>query len=90
MSFFVFRVKIVSTTTWKLQAEIQRPKVSNIEFSPKGTYFVTWEPFIGNINQQGNPNLHIWKSETGELVRAFMHKKQAGWYYFFQIYCINL
>ena len=73
-------MKIVSTSTWKIQAEIQRPKVSNIDFSPKGTFFVTWEPFTGGQpNQPGNPNLHIWKSETGELVRAFVHKKQIGW-----------
>ncbi|KAK6633211.1 hypothetical protein RUM44_003812 [Polyplax serrata] len=74
-----YMVKIVSTSTWKVLAEINRPKVSNIDFSPKGTYFVTWEPFIGNPNQTGNPNLHIWKSESGELVRAFVHKKQTGW-----------
>lgn len=44
---FNFSVKVVATSTWKVLAEIQRPKVSNLEFSPKGTYLMTWEPFIG-------------------------------------------
>ncbi|KAL0281567.1 UNVERIFIED_CONTAM: hypothetical protein PYX00_002515 [Menopon gallinae] len=73
-------VKIVSTSTWKVQSEIQRPKALNINFSPKGTYLVTWEQFvITQANPQGSPNLNIWKSETGELVKSFVHKSQMGW-----------
>ncbi|KAK7862837.1 hypothetical protein R5R35_000852 [Gryllus longicercus] len=73
-------VKIASTSTWKVLAEIPRPKVSNLQFSPKGTYLMTWEPFIvSQANPQGGPNLHIWKAETGELVKDFVHKKQSGW-----------
>jgi translation initiation factor 2A len=73
-------VKVVATSTWKVLAEIQRPKVSNLEFSPKGTYLMTWEPFIvTQSNPQGGPNLHIFKSECGELVKDFIHKKQIGW-----------
>lgn len=73
-------MKIVSTATWKVQSEIARPKVSNIDFSPKGTYLITWEPFVVTpANPQGSPNMHIWKSENGDLVKAFVHKKQSGW-----------
>ncbi|KAJ9594298.1 hypothetical protein L9F63_014303, partial [Diploptera punctata] len=72
--------KIVATSTWKVLAEISRPKASTIQFSPKGTYLMTWEPFtVSQVNPQGGPNLHIYKSDTGELVKAFIHKKQIGW-----------
>ena len=30
-------------------------------------------------NPQGTPNLHIWKSETGELVKSLIQKKQSDW-----------
>ncbi|XP_067013815.1 eukaryotic translation initiation factor 2A [Anabrus simplex] len=73
-------VKIASTATWKVLAELPRPKVSCLEFSPRGTYLMTWEPFmVTAANPQGGPNLHIWKSETGELVKDFIQKKQSGW-----------
>ncbi|PSN36308.1 Eukaryotic translation initiation factor 2A [Blattella germanica] len=73
-------VKIVATSTWKVLAEIPRPKVSNLEFSPKGSYLMTWEPFtVSQANPQGGPNLHIFKSDTGELIKDFVHKKQIGW-----------
>ncbi|KAK3907733.1 Eukaryotic translation initiation factor 2A [Frankliniella fusca] len=72
-------VKIVSTSTWKLLAEIPHPKVSCLKFSPKGTYLMTWEPCITTTAGPGGPNLHIFKSENGELVKDFIHKKQTGW-----------
>lgn len=49
-------------------------------FSPKSTFFITWEPFtVSNANPQGAPNLHIYKTATGELLRSFTHKKQGNW-----------
>nr|XP_003707307.1 PREDICTED: eukaryotic translation initiation factor 2A [Megachile rotundata] len=73
-------VKILHCSTWKIVAEIKRPKISAIQFSIQGTYFMTWEPFIATVsNPQGVPNLHIWKSETGELVKSFVQKKQSDW-----------
>lgn len=40
-------VKILYCNTWKIIIEIKRPKISAIKFSSQGTYFMTWEPFIG-------------------------------------------
>lgn len=39
--------KILHCDTWKVAIEIKRPKISAIQFSTRGTYFMTWEPFIG-------------------------------------------
>ncbi|XP_071440614.1 eukaryotic translation initiation factor 2A [Hetaerina americana] len=73
-------VKVVATANWKLLCEIEKPKVSKLAFSPKGTYLLTWESFmVTPSNPTGSNNLNIWKSETGELVFSVIHKKQDGW-----------
>ncbi|XP_015189376.1 PREDICTED: eukaryotic translation initiation factor 2A [Polistes dominula] len=73
-------VKIVLCNTWKVITEIKKPKVSAIRFSSKGTYFMTWEPYTATLNNpQRSPNLHIWKTETNELVKSFVQKKQSDW-----------
>ncbi|OAD59323.1 Eukaryotic translation initiation factor 2A [Eufriesea mexicana] len=72
--------KILHCSTWKIITEIKRPKISAIQFSPRSTYFMTWEPLIATMsNLQATPNLHIWKSETGEVVKSFIQKKQSEW-----------
>lgn len=35
--------------------------------------------FTATTTGPGGPNLHIYNSENGELVKEFMHKKQTGW-----------
>ncbi|XP_066588986.1 eukaryotic translation initiation factor 2A [Prorops nasuta] len=73
-------IKIVLCNNWSLIAEIRRPKVYALQFSTKGTYLQTWEPFIvSQANPQGTPNLNIWKSENGELIKSFVQKKQLDW-----------
>lgn len=70
----------MNTQTWSLIAEIPRPKVCCLSFSPLGTYLMSWEPFIvTNAEPRGTPNLHIYKSSNGELVQSFVHKKQIEW-----------
>lgn len=55
-------------------------KVYHLSFSPKGTYLMSWEPFtVNSANPQGSPNLKIYLSATGELVKTFIHKKQGNW-----------
>lgn len=42
---------------------------------------MSWEPFtVSNANPQGSPNLNIFKSVNGELIKNFIHKKQTNWY----------
>lgn len=73
-------VKISECNTWQIIATIQCPKVQAIQFSSLGTYLMTWEPFIvSKANPDGSPQLHIWKTENGELVKSFTQKRQADW-----------
>lgn len=41
-------VKIILCETWKVIAEIARPKICAIQFSTRSTYLATWEPSFGN------------------------------------------
>ncbi|XP_015126780.1 eukaryotic translation initiation factor 2A [Diachasma alloeum] len=73
-------VKIALCSSWQIVAVLQKPKVCAIKFSSLGNYFMTWEPFIvSQANPQGNPQLHIWRSENGELVKSFTQKRQSDW-----------
>ncbi|XP_012279013.1 eukaryotic translation initiation factor 2A isoform X2 [Orussus abietinus] len=73
-------IKIVLCDTWKIIAEINRPKVCAMQFSSHGTYLMTWEPFlVSQANPEETPNLCIWKSENGDLVKSFVQKKQSNW-----------
>ena len=40
-------IKVVSCETWQIIAEIEKPKVQALAFSPQDTYLMTWEPFVG-------------------------------------------
>lgn len=52
---------------------------------------MSWETFITNKdNPQGSPNLNIFKSEDGSLVKNFIHKKQLNWYVDINIFVLNL
>lgn len=42
-------ISIASTASWKVIAKIERPKAFQIEFSPKGTYILSWEQFTGKM-----------------------------------------
>ncbi|XP_011311612.1 eukaryotic translation initiation factor 2A [Fopius arisanus] len=73
-------VKIALTTSWQIITVLQKPKVCAIKFSTLGNYLMTWEPFIVSpSNPQGGPQLHIWRSENGELVKSFIQKRQSDW-----------
>ncbi|XP_043276692.1 eukaryotic translation initiation factor 2A [Venturia canescens] len=73
-------IKIALCNTWQIVAVIQRPKVCGLQFTPQGTYLMTWEPFIiSKENPQGSPQLCIWKTENGELVKSFVQKRQSDW-----------
>ncbi|KAB0797863.1 hypothetical protein PPYR_04445 [Photinus pyralis] len=71
---------LLQTEKWKTIAVIENTKSYHLSFSPKGTYLCAWEPFAtNNANPQGSPNLNIYESESGKLVKNFVHKKQTNW-----------
>ncbi|CAH1183593.1 unnamed protein product [Phaedon cochleariae] len=73
-------LKVLRTDTWVDVAVINNVKAYHLAFSPKGSFLMSWEPFtVNNANPQGSPNLKIYKSENGELVKTFVHKKQGNW-----------
>ncbi|XP_076659679.1 eukaryotic translation initiation factor 2A [Halictus rubicundus] len=72
--------KIVECNSWKVVTEIKRPKIFSIQFSSQGNYFMTWEPFhVTQSNPQASPNLHIWRTDNGELVKSCIQKRQTDW-----------
>lgn len=70
----------MTTENWKIVSELPRRKSISIAFSPKGTYFMTWEPFtVGKSNVHGSPNLFIYNTNTWQEVKSFIHKSQLMW-----------
>ncbi|XP_065207991.1 eukaryotic translation initiation factor 2A [Planococcus citri] len=74
------KIVVTLVSSWKVVQEIEKPKTMCLLFSPKGTYLCSWETFyVNQENPKGGPNLFIWKTETGELVHSYIHKKQINW-----------
>ena len=48
-------------------------------WSPAGSLLATWEQFAVVQGQQAQPNLHLWDTSTGQLVKSFFQKKMSGW-----------
>lgn len=73
-------ITVLKTGNWQTVATIQDTKTYHLAFSPKSTFLMTWEPFtVSNANPQGNPNLKIYRTENGELIKSFVQKKQTNW-----------
>ncbi|KAJ3655179.1 hypothetical protein Zmor_014316 [Zophobas morio] len=73
-------LKIVHTDSWEDVAVIEGVKAHHLAFSPKSTFLMSWEQFYTTKEDpQGKPNLNIYKSENGELVKSFVQKKQGNW-----------
>lgn len=79
---------VFKTDEWKNIFSVST-RAQFISFSPKGTYLTTWEPF--RANSENSPNLFIFKTETGELVRSII--KKQNWeiqFSFDEIVCSQL
>jgi translation initiation factor 2A len=93
-------VKIIAVKDWSTVQEIVRPRVLYLKFSPKGTFLMTWEPFMSKIffkhireeklhrtfystatpeNPQGTPNMNVFKTQDGQLLKGYVFKKHSGW-----------
>lgn len=71
-------VHVIDATTLEQQQTIPKSKTRHIQFSPLGTYVVTWEPYAILQGQSvGDPNLEIWTG--GEKAAEFIQKLQHNW-----------
>ncbi len=59
---------IKNTNTGEIFREIDCKNVQHVEFSPLGTYLVTWHPRTG----PDIPNMKIWDIVSGEVVLNFV------------------
>ncbi|XP_039613968.1 eukaryotic translation initiation factor 2A [Polypterus senegalus] len=59
---------------------IDVPKVTAVEFSPKGTILATWNLYSkSKETAQGDQNLHLWNVQTGACVKSFYQKNRENW-----------
>ncbi|RVE49429.1 hypothetical protein evm_005941 [Chilo suppressalis] len=73
------KAEIIKCGDWSVAAVIEG-NIKDMFFSPLDNYFMVWEMFMmTKENPQGKPNLHVYKSATGELVGSFIQKNQSGW-----------
>ncbi|KAF5093232.1 hypothetical protein D0Z00_004169 [Geotrichum galactomycetum] len=73
-------IQIVDPETGAIVQTFVSPNIIDIAFSPRGSYFMTWErPKREETSGNFAPNLRLWNVITGEYIRAFTQKNQAGW-----------
>lgn len=71
---------IVRTSDYKQVAQIDKGKVNCLKFSPKGTILALWENYtVDRETNQGNPNLHLYSVQSGEIIKSLIQKKQSNW-----------
>jgi len=58
---------------------ISQTKVYCLAWSPDSTLLATWEQYTTTAGQQPQPNLHLWNTNTGALVKSFFQKKMKNW-----------
>ncbi|KAJ2491223.1 hypothetical protein IWW37_002475 [Coemansia sp. RSA 2050] len=67
-------VRIVDAQSLNIVSVIDRPGIVNVQFSPSGTYVVTWERYNKSDDIAASHNLRVWDSVTGEQQGAFTQK----------------
>ncbi|XP_061185525.1 eukaryotic translation initiation factor 2A-like [Saccostrea echinata] len=71
---------VLRTSDFKQLAQIDKAKVNCLKFSPKGMILALWENYtVNKETNQGNPNLHLYNAQTGDLIKSLMQKKQSNW-----------
>ncbi|CAB0005182.1 unnamed protein product [Nesidiocoris tenuis] len=69
------KLTIVKSEDWSVVASLEKPRVSALEFSPKGTYLATWEVYTTS----NTLNLNVYETATGKHLGAFEQRKQLEW-----------
>jgi len=58
---------------------IPQTKVYCLAWSPGNSLLATWEQYATTAGQAPQPNLHLWNTDTGALVKSFFQKKMKNW-----------
>ncbi|XP_014245203.1 eukaryotic translation initiation factor 2A [Cimex lectularius] len=74
------KVIVVKTKDWSNVVSLDLPKVMDIHFSPKGTYFSVYELYSRSGDAKDEiKNLIVYRTENGEILEAFEQRKQENW-----------
>ncbi|PVU97987.1 hypothetical protein BB559_001827 [Furculomyces boomerangus] len=73
-------VTITSAENYQTLAVIPETKVVALEFSPKGTYLMTYERFVKTAEGQVHRNLKIYRSADGSFLGSFTQKNMSDWH----------
>jgi len=66
-------------TKFVVEHNISQTKVYCLSWSPEGNLLATWEQYATTAGQQPQPNLHLWNTSSGALVKSFFQKKMKNW-----------
>lgn len=68
-----------SSSSWTVSVTIPQTKVFTLAWSPLANLLATWEQYTTTAGQEPKPNLHLWDTSTGELVKSFFQRKMSYW-----------
>ncbi|KAI8321058.1 eIF2A-domain-containing protein, partial [Martensiomyces pterosporus] len=73
------QARVVDAQTQAVVSTIAHPGILDVQFSPSGTYLMTWERYSKSEHAEGSHNLKVWESATGELKGTFVQKAYTDW-----------
>lgn len=77
---FETRINIINVPDKRLVHSFDLPKAVCLEFSPKNTILVTWQPYTTSKDgTAGTPNLQLYDLKTGVCLKSFIQKKMQNW-----------
>jgi len=66
-------------SSWTVSLTIPQTKVFSLAWSPHGKVLATWEQYTTTAGHEPKPNLHLWDTSTGQLVKSFFQRKMSNW-----------
>lgn len=73
------KVAVVDSTTGQTLREIVEPDVTNIQWSPRGTYLMTWNWLDASDVTNPDGNVAVWRVADGKCVYRFMQRDTEKW-----------
>ncbi|KAK2628827.1 hypothetical protein QTJ16_001930 [Diplocarpon rosae] len=93
-------VTVVDASVGHVITSLPTPNVYELDFSPRGSYIITWERPSKDENGDAVKNLKIWhtveevsEGREKQVVGRFVQKNQSGWnlqYTFDERYCARV